>query len=128
MAAFPFRPISNAKWLFLALLAIYVGCDSGPAVDYSMNSSNVTQRLSFDDAYPFVGFWKSNPSDDFGLAINKRQDGKYTVWFCGPGGSGEIELLSPTHLINDERFRIVDADTIEAVNKDGQFNRWIRSK
>ena len=117
------------NWICVAtFFAALVGCDSGPAVDYTKNSSNITQRLSYDDDYPFVGFWKSRPSDKFGLAIDKHRNGEYTVWFCGPGATGEIEMLSPTRLTDDKRFKIIDTNTIEAIDKDGQFDRWMRSK
>lgn len=104
------------------------GCDSGPRVDYSKNSSNIIQRLSYDDRYPFIGFWKLQASDDFGLAIDKHGDEPYSVWFCGPGGSGEIELLSPTTIAGDQNFRIIDENTIQALDKNGQFNTYTRFK
>ena len=120
---------ANVASTFCGLtVAVLLGCESKPAVDMSLTSSNVAERLSYDDEYPFVGFWKSDPSNDFGLAIDKHVSGEYTVWFCGPGGAGEIPLLSPTRLTDDPRFRILDANTIEAVNKHAQFDRWSRSQ
>ena len=123
--------IADFKLVHTVLLIISianVGCDRGPRIDYTKNSSNITQRLNYDTAYPFVGFWKINSNDDFGLAIDKRENEQYTVGFCGPGGTGELSLLSPTKIYDDQRFKVLDADTIQSVDVNGQFTTYKRSK
>ncbi|MFO0944226.1 MAG: hypothetical protein U0930_26250 [Pirellulales bacterium] len=56
------------KMVYVALLTISIvtiGCDKGQRIDYTRNSSNITQRLNYDAGYPFVGFWKVQSNDDF---------------------------------------------------------------
>ena len=112
----------------LLAICLLTGCDSGPRVDYSKNSSNILQHLTYDETYPFVGFWKLQRNDNFGMAIDKHGDGQYSVWFCGPGGSGEIEMLSPTKLTGDSNFKIIDENTIEAIDKNGLFNTYTQNQ
>lgn len=112
-----------------ALILGLAGCESGGGIDYGMNSSNVAQHLVRDENLPFVGFWKVNPGDDVGLVINKRPDGMYSVWSCSPRGAIEVESLSPTTVIEDENFNVINEDTIEVLDKSGgQFTTYARSE
>lgn len=79
-------------------------------------------------SHPFAGFWKSDLSDTFGLAIGPYGEGKYYVSFCGPGGcfaKGDYRPI--TSLTNDTTYRIIDANTIEVQGRDG-FSKYYRSK
>lgn len=123
---------ASALWggvFVIAVSVALVGCESGGGIDYGMNSSNVAQHLVYDKNFPFVGFWKVEPGDDVGLVVNKTPDGKYAVWSCSPRGAIEVESLSPTTLVDDKRFNIVNEDTIEVLDKTGgQFTTYVRSQ
>ncbi len=113
--------------LAVAASAVLVGCESDRGIDYGMNSANVAQHLEHDENFPFVGFWKANPGDDIGLVIKKGPGGTYTVWSCSPRGAIEVESLSPTTLVDDENFNIVNDDTIEVLDKTGgEFTTYVR--
>lgn len=112
--------------VLIAACCSVVGCESGSGIDSSMNSFNVAQHLSYDDEYPSVGFWKLESDDDFGLAIDKHRDGQYTIWFCSPRSSVEVETLSPTTLADDANFNVIDEHTIEVLDKHGQFSTYTR--
>jgi hypothetical protein len=118
-----------ALWLRVILIAVcgsLGACESGSGIDSGMNSSNVAKHLNYDEKYPFVGYWKLDPSDDMGLVINKAGHEKYSVWFCSPRGSTELDSLSPTKVIGDKNFKIVDENTIEVIDKNGHFKTYAR--
>ena len=109
--------------LFLIIIAcITVGCSSY-IVDSKKTSANIQNLLEPDENYPFIGFWKKNCSDNYGLAIEKAGDGLYSVSFCGPGGCMNSE--TNTSLTNDPAYRIIDENTIEVKGKNG-FSRYHR--
>lgn len=54
--------------------------------DFMTNSFNVQSKIQYDPAYPYIGFWKNDCSDSFGLVVEKAEEGMYFVRFCGPGG------------------------------------------
>ncbi len=123
------RSVRFARWLrVVAIVACVsiVGCESGSGIDSGMNSANVAQHLSYDEDYPLVGFWKLDASDDFGLVIKKASDEHYSIWLCTPRSSTEIEWLSPTKVIEDENFKIIDENTIEVIDKGGEFKTYVR--
>jgi hypothetical protein len=111
--------------LLVVTSVVFVGCEPETGIDYGMNSANVADHLRFDENYPFVGFWKLNPSDNAGLVINKSTDGTYTVWACTPRGSTET-WLSPTTVLEDENFNVIDENTIEVADKNGGFQTYVR--
>jgi hypothetical protein len=111
----------------VATCGTIIGCEANSGIDYGMNTFNVGEHLSSDEDYPFVGFWKMDPSEESGLAIKKGPDGKYAIWFCAARGSTEIESLSPTTLIDDKNFKVINDDTIEILDKSGgQFQTYVR--
>jgi len=84
------------------------------------NSRTIEKFLFYDENYPYVGFWKKNCSDCFGLAIDKAKDGKYSVSFCGPGGCHEPGTYRPdTTIVNDPLYRVIDNNNIEVKGMDG---------
>lgn len=92
------------------------------------NSQTIERFLSYDKDYPYVGFWKKDCSDCFGLAIDKAKDGKYSVSFCGPGGCHEPGTYRPeTTIVNDSHYRVIDDNNIEVEGMDG-FTKYKRCK
>ncbi|HPG00817.1 MAG TPA: hypothetical protein PLE77_12175 [Kiritimatiellia bacterium] len=94
--------------------------------DRERNSYNIESIIQADDAYPYIGFWKGDCGNNFGLAIEKAEDGLYSVSFSGPGGGFMPGKYRPhTLLTNDPNYRIVDANTIE-VQGAGGFTTYVR--
>ena len=94
--------------------------------DPGKDSGNIASHLQSDEKYPYVGFWKGHCSDGFGLAIDKVDDGLYSVSFCGPGGCFKPGTYRPnTTLEDDEDYRVIDENTIEVRGADG-FSTYFR--
>jgi len=84
------------------------------------NSRNIEQFIVYDPAFPFIGFWKSDCTDNSGLAIEKTEDGLYSVTHCGPGGCFKPGTYRPnTTLVNDPLYKIIDNNTIEVKGNAG---------
>jgi hypothetical protein len=83
------------------------------------NTALVINKLHPTLQKPFVGFWKDNSYEQFGVAIADAGKDLYSVSFCGPGGCFEPGTWAPnTTIINDPRYRIINDNTIEFVGKD----------
>ena len=80
--------------------------------DFGTTSYTVQAELQPDPALPYVGFWKTECNDNFGLAIQKAAADAYFVRFCGPGGCFGKTRFMRTNLVNDPRYKIVGPDTI----------------
>jgi hypothetical protein len=81
-----------------------------PNTAFVINKLHPTQRM------PFIGFWKGNSYEQFGVAIADAGNGLYSLSFCGPGGCFEPgEWRQNTTIVNDPRYRIIDSNTIEFV-------------
>ena len=113
---------TKALLLLIIIACIAVGCSSH-RVDSNKTSANIQYLLEPDENYPFIGFWKKNCSNNYGLAIEKAGDGLYSVSFCGPGGCMKSE--TNTSLTNDPAYRIIDENTIEVKGKKG-FSKYHR--
>lgn len=103
------------SYALLLTLALWFGKASTSVeahVDLKRNSGNIESFLKPDNKFPYIGFWKTDCIDDFGLAIEATSDGKYTVAFCGPGGCDRIDKLPHTTLTGDSNYRIIDKNTI----------------
>lgn len=88
--------------------------------DPGRDSTNITDFLEPDPAYPYIGFWKTNCADNFGLSIAKAGDGLYSVSFCGPGGCFKPGTYRPnTALVDDSDYTIVNDTTIQVKGRDG---------
>ena len=88
----------------------------------------VEQDAVASDSHPFAGFWKTEESYPFGMAIGPYGDVMYYVSFCGPGGcfaKGEYRPI--TSLTNDPEYRIIDTNTIEIHSKTG-CTKYFRSR
>jgi hypothetical protein len=96
--------------------------------DPGKNSENIAQFLKEDPAYPLIGFWKNQCSENFGLSINKVDNGLYSVSFCGPGGCFKPGTYRPnTTIIGDSSYRVIDNNTIQVEGLDG-FSTYMRCK
>lgn len=72
------------------------------------------------ESHPYGGFWKSDPTDNFGLAIAPAEDKLYSVSFCGPGGCFKPGTYRPnTSLIGDDDYQVVSADVLRVRGQDG---------
>jgi hypothetical protein len=80
--------------------------------DPETTSHTIQAELHPDPALPYIGFWKANCEDDFGLAIQRAAEGGYFVRFCSPGGCFGKTRFTRTTLVNDSKYRILDGDTI----------------
>ncbi len=101
---------------------VLCGCGFSDAPHWDSERDAVPSK-----SHPYAGFWKSDLSDAFGLAIGPYGEGKYYVSFCGPGGcfaKGEYRPI--TSLTNDAAYRVIDANTIEVKGRDG-FSKYYRS-
>jgi hypothetical protein len=81
-------------------------------LDLFTNSYTIEKQIELDPSLPYIGFWKSNCSDEFGLAIEKAASDEYYVRFCGPGGCFGKTAFTRTKLIDDPKYKIIDNDTI----------------
>lgn len=80
--------------------------------DFGTTSYTVQAELQPDPELPYIGFWKSDCADNFGVAVQKAAPDAYFVRFCGPGGCMGKTPLFRTKLIGDARYRILDRDRI----------------
>ncbi|WP_456416530.1 hypothetical protein [Thiolapillus sp.] len=96
--------------------------------DPGKDSSNIARLLSYEKTHPYVGFWKRDCSNNFGLAIDKAGVDLYSVSFCSPQDCFKPNTYRPnTSLVNDSSYRMVDEDSIE-VRDGADFFRYYRCK
>lgn len=122
--AFPCAIANLSTYALLLALAILFGREhtheiGKDEVDFTRNSTNIESLLRPHKNFPYVGFWKSKCTDDFGLAIEAGADGKYTVAFCGPGGCDGRKNLEHTSITDDPHYRIIDQNTIAVTSLSG---------
>lgn len=97
------------------------------SLDHSKNSQNIVAYLKPDKSFPFIGFWKRDCKDTAGLAIDKADDGKYSVSHCTSTDCYKPGTEMPnTTLIDDPRYRIIDKNTIEIQIADDYYWRYNR--
>ncbi|HEY2386303.1 MAG TPA: hypothetical protein VGK30_05030 [Candidatus Binatia bacterium] len=73
-----------------------------------------------------TGWWKRDCQDPFGLRIAQAGPATYSISFCGPGGCSELGAYRPNSPIyGDDRYRVIDADTIDVAGRDG-WSRYRR--
>ncbi|MGE0267318.1 MAG: toxin-antitoxin system YwqK family antitoxin [Candidatus Omnitrophota bacterium] len=91
-------------------------------VGFHENSETITTTLKWKKKHPYIGFWKTDCSHDFGIAINRSEDSKYSVIFCGPSGCFEEGFYLPNSTIeNDPKYRVIDSDTLEIIIEEIAF-------
>ena len=77
-------------------------------------------------SHPMAGFWKSNATDDFGLAIAPAGAEVYSVSFCGPGGCFKPGTYRPNSpIVGDAQYQVVSTDTLRVLGQNGwtTYNR-----
>ncbi len=86
----------------------------------SAQSSNLSREAELAAVasadHPYAGFWKPyDCTPAYGLAISPAASpGLYSVSFCGPGGCFVPGTYRPdTTLVNDEKYWVIDLNTIE---------------
>ena len=89
-------------------------------------SCTVAMSLIPDESHPYIGFWKQDCRESFGLAIAEAGEHKYSVFFCGPGGCAKPGMNGPsTSLVDDPKYRILNKNVIEIEDYEG-FSRYYR--
>ncbi len=118
------------RLLSIALISI---CVSGPTSAQTPNPKREAELAAVATAdFPYAGFWKAHDcTASFGLAISPAgKPGLYSVSFCGPGGCFKPGTYRPdTTLVNDEKYWVIDLNTIEVSGcgkRAGQFARYVR--
>lgn len=114
----------------VALIAISVSALTSAQSPKPSREAELTAIATVD--FPYAGFWKPNDcTPAWGLAITPAgRAGLYSVSFCGPGGCFEPGTYRPnTTLTNDEKYWVIDIDTME-VRGCGEFahstTRYVR--
>lgn len=124
----------TAKVLIILFWIVVIGINTVPLSklsninndDPGKNSHNIVNFLIADSQYPYIGFWKNQCDDDFGLSVNKAGNGFYSVSFCGPGGCFKPNTYRlNTKIIGDAAYKVVDKNTIQVQGLDG-FSKYIR--
>jgi hypothetical protein len=116
--------LCNLKALLgIIILSALTGCSRGQNEHMTFKA----EKLAMPSAdYPLAGFWKSAPSDDFGVAIAPAGNGLYSVSFCGPGGCFEPGTYRPNSKIyGDQKYKVIDVNTVEIGGQAG-FDRYYR--
>ena len=97
------------------------------SLDHSKNSQNIVALLKPDKSFPFIGFWKRDCKDTVGHAIDKTDDGKYSISYCTSTDCYKPGTRIPnTSLIDDAKYRILDNNTIEFQIADDYYWRYHR--
>jgi hypothetical protein len=131
----------NGKRIWSVLARVYAvlmyGVFVWPAVSHMIplsinpNTALVVNKLHPTPQKPFIGFWKGNSYEQFGVAIADAGNNLYSISFCGPGGCFEPgEWVPNTTIINDPHYRIINDDTIEFVGKNNStiYKRFTKGK
>jgi hypothetical protein len=92
-------------------------------IDPTHDPDRTAEKMAIpSESHPMAGFWKSSPSDNFGLAIAPAEGKLYSVSFCGPGGCFKPGTYRPdTPLVGDESYQVTSANTLLVHGQDG----WI---
>jgi len=131
---------ANRMWSWVASLAVIISfvaffilparteyIKKRDSLDHSKNSQNIVTYLKPDKSFPFIGFWKRDCKDTSGLAIDKTDDGKYSVSHCTSTYCYKPGTEMPnTSLIDDPRCRIIDRNTIEIQIAGDYYWRYYR--
>lgn len=117
------------RLLSIALFAISISALTSAESPKLSREAELNAVASAD--FPYAGFWKPNDcTPSFGLAIAPAgSPGQYSVSFCGPGGCFSPGTYRPnTTLVNDDKYWVIDSNTIEVRKCDGseQATRYVR--
>lgn len=95
------------------------------STELDVPSTHDTERIAEkaaipSESHPLAGFWKSSPTDNFGLAIAPAEGRLYSVSFCGPGGCFKPGTYRPnTSLVGDKDYQVVSNETLLVHGQDG---------
>ncbi|QRJ65328.1 hypothetical protein [Azospira restricta] len=108
-------PIVGIVTIAATLIAIKSGND--PTHD----PERIAEKTAIPSAsHPLAGFWKTDPSDNFGLAIAPAEGSLYSVSFCGPGGCFKPGSYRPnTPIVGDESYQVISSETLRVRGNDG---------
>jgi hypothetical protein len=118
------RAVSSAAaafQIFTVAVTLYALISIKFGIDPSHDSDRVAEKTAIpSNSHPMAGFWKSSPTDDFGLAIAPAEGKLYSVSFCGPGGCFKPGTYRPdTLLVGDEDYKVVSNDMLLVHGQDG---------
>ena len=113
---------TSSRWKGLPIvLFLLLGCDGNAPADRTAELAAIPSAL-----HPYAGFWKSDPKDNFGLAIAPATEGYYSISFCGPGGCFKPGTYRPNSRIEgDPNYQIVNVNTIKVSTSSG-FDTYFR--
>jgi hypothetical protein len=111
---------------FLGILALLVlaGCCSP-----DITGDRRAEELAVPSAeYPLAGFWKTQESNDWGMAIAPVRNARYSISFCGAGGCFAPGTYRPNSKIYGDKkwYRVVNLNTIEIGDHDAHFDPYYR--
>jgi len=120
--------LGSSLHLFAFGCLIYVFIMLAHGTDSSHDEHRIAEKTAIPSAsHPMAGFWKTQSSDNFGLAISPAGSSKYSISFCGPGGCFKPGTYRPdTTLVGDEDYQIVDKNTLHVRGTDG-FTSYYRA-
>ncbi len=97
---------------WLITVAILIGVFFFLRLDIFTNSYTIEAQLKPDPSLPYIGFWRNDCSDNFGVAVQKAGADEYYVRFCGPGGCLGKTSIMQNKLTDNPRVKIIDANTV----------------
>jgi hypothetical protein len=100
---------------------VYVAVMTSQEIGRTHDDDRIAEKTAIpSETHPMAGFWKTQSSDNFGLAISPAGVGKYSVSFCGPGGCFKPSTYRPdTPLIDDEDYQVINPNTLRVLGSDG---------
>jgi hypothetical protein len=114
--------VLGAAWHVVSFgFLVYVFVVVSQGASDSHDEERIAEKTAIPSAsHPMAGFWKTQSSDNFGLAVSPAGAGTYSVSFCGPGGCFKPGTYRPdTALVGDETYQIVDENTLRVQGRDG---------
>ncbi|MFT5386951.1 MAG: antitoxin component YwqK of YwqJK toxin-antitoxin module [Candidatus Omnitrophota bacterium] len=88
-------------------------------------SLNIEQFLKKDEATPYVGFWKANCTDDFGIWVSSVGGPLYRLLFCTPNGCLPEAMAKYTAFNNDKEVRLIDENAF-GMEHEGNYTKFNR--
>lgn len=112
---------ASAFQIFTVAVTLYALISIKLGNDHTHDSDRIAEKTAIPSiSHPMAGFWKSSPTDNFGLAIAPVEGKFYSVSFCGPGGCFKPGTYRPnTPLVGDEDYKVVSNDTLLVRGQDG---------
>ena len=113
--------LASTFQIFAAGVTIFALVSINLGIDPTHDPDRVAEKTAIPSAsHPLAGFWKSSPTDDFGLAIAPAKGKLYSVSFCGPGGCFKPGTYRPnTSLVGDKNYQVISVDELRVRGQDG---------